>query len=169
MHFSLDLLEALVYTSPMDTVDYKKILKVASKEYEQLLKKREVLDLEIAKKDQFIRATTNMLPEKDRKNYEMFLLPRFVHEMGLTSSIRKVLQDKREWLTATAVRDALTQAGFDFSKYKTNPLASVHAILRRLKERDVESTYIDGVMAWKWKVSSAAKSILQSNWEEGYK
>jgi hypothetical protein len=57
-----------------------------------------------------------------------------------------------DWLTVTNVRDRLNKAGFDFSTYSSNPLASISAILRRMKPEEIESTVADGgVAAYRWK------------------
>lgn len=136
----------------MADVDYKAILKQAFDEYGRLLAERENLDLEIAKQFQFIRATTNMLADEERDEYERAIAKLALENVGLTEAIRRILQAApSRWHTAVDVRDKLVSSGFDFASYKANPLASVHSVLKRLKPTEAENTTIDGVMAWRWK------------------
>jgi len=139
-------------------LDYTKILDKTILEYEDLRAKRDELDMQIAKKFQFIRATLNLLPDEERRRYDVLLFLGRPEEHGPTLAIKKILQNTpTRWMTATQVRDMLIVNGFDFSQYKSNPLASVHSILKRLgQEKDVESTMVDGVMAWRWKGTASA-------------
>jgi hypothetical protein len=134
----------------MAPIDYEALLTQAFSEYGEMLENRQALDLEIAKKRQFIKATMNMLPDDAREAFNA-VLENYGGELGLTDAIRKVLQtEPKKSFTATEVRDKLKKSGFDFSSYKANPLASIHAVLKRLKPEEVESTDIDGVAAWRW-------------------
>ena len=134
----------------MATIDYLTILMQAFDDYDGLLKDRQNLDLELAKKRQFIKATLNMLDDNDKECFSS-IFDDIGGELGLTDAIRKVLQkESKKSFTATEVRDKLKESNFDFSSYKTNPLASIHAILKRLKPEEVEGTDIDGVAAWRW-------------------
>lgn len=135
----------------MTPIDYKALLQQALSDYGKLLADRQELDLELAKKKQFIRATMNMLPDEDREEFNVAFEVLMGDSLGLTDAIRRVLQsDPKKPFTATEVRDRLKNAKFDFSSYKTNPLASIHAVLKRLKPEEVEATEIDGVAAWRW-------------------
>jgi hypothetical protein len=135
----------------MAPIDYKTLLEQAFAEYGAMVLDRQALDLNIAKKKQFIKATMNMLPDEDRAALEEALDKLSGESLGLTDAIRKVLQNEpKKSFTATDVRDKLKKSSFDFSSYKTNPLASIHAVLKRLKPEEVETTEIDGVAAWRW-------------------
>ena len=70
---------------------------------------------------------------------------------GFTDAIRKCLRTSLEPLTPAEIKAMLPSVGFDLSGY-SNPLASVHTILKRLaKTEDVESvTCQDGKTAYKW-------------------
>lgn len=132
--------------------DYKTILRQAMEEFDSLLKERQELDLKIAQKEQFIRATMYQLPDAERKTVEDWFNSLNTGIAGLSVSIRKVLASSpKKFHTATEVRDALVKQGFDFGNYSSNPLASVHSSLKRLKPEEVETTTIDGVMAWRAK------------------
>lgn len=109
------------------------------------------------KLEQLIAATANMLPDELKENTlkrisAMQQLYR-VREYGLTEAIRVALESKvGQWLTVSSVRDQLLALGFDFSNYTSNPLASISAVLRRMKDEEVETTTVDGgVAAYRWK------------------
>src|SRR5450759_3368247 len=123
-------------------VEYTKILDDTIAEYEDLRAKRDEIDIQIAKKYQFIRATLNLLPDAERKRYDARLFLGRQEEHGPTVAIKQILPNHpTRWMTATQVRDRLVATGFDFSHYKSNPLASVHSILNRLgREEEIEST-----------------------------
>jgi hypothetical protein len=145
----------------MAPIDYKTLLAHAFEVYGNLLQDRQNLDLELARQKQFIKATMNMLPDEDREVFNL-ILENYGGELGLTDAIRKVLQNNpKKSFTATEVRDKLKEAKFDFSSYKANPLASIHAVLKRLKAEEVESTEIDGVAAWRWVGETSA---VYPNW-----
>ena len=94
----------------------------------------------------------NMLSDEDRASFDTALEALSeLENVGLTDSIRRVSESSpKKSFTATEVRDVLKKAGFDFSSYKANPLASIHSVLKRLKPDEVEATDIDGVAAWRW-------------------
>lgn len=133
-------------------IDYKAVLLQAIIEFRELLKRRQELELKLAQKEQFVRATMYQLPDEDRARFEDLLDTIAAGSAGLSASIRAILSgNPRKWHTATQVRDALKKSGFDFGNYASNPLASVHSALKRLKTEDAEMTTVDGVMAWRWK------------------
>ena len=51
----------------------------------------------------------------------------------MTDSIRSILAQAGKPLTAAEIRDRLEAIGFDMASY-SNPLATIHTILRRLTE-----------------------------------
>jgi hypothetical protein len=60
---------------------------------------------------------------------------------GLTDTIRAILTEAGEPLTATEIRVKLEAKGIDMKSY-SNPLANIHTILRRLTEaKAVETTH----------------------------
>lgn len=60
---------------------------------------------------------------------------------GLTDSVRAILTEAGEPLTASEIRDRLEAKGLDMKSY-SNPLANVHTILRRLTDaKAVETTH----------------------------
>jgi hypothetical protein len=135
-------------------IDYKAVLTQALDEFGAVLKERQELDLKVAQKLQFIRATMNQLPDDEVSQFEDCLQKLASGSAGLSDSIRMVLQENlRKWHTAAQVRDALIKSGFDFGNYASNPLASVHSTLKRLKPEEAETHTVDGVMVWRWKAT----------------
>ena len=96
----------------------------------------------------------NQLPEQEVAAFEDELQRLVAGGAGLSDSVRTALSKNRKlFMTATAVRDEMKRAGFDFGNYSSNPLASVHSVLKRLKPDEVDRQVVAGVMAWRWKKS----------------
>src|SRR5262249_30273560 len=74
---------------------------------------------------------------------------------GLTEAVKDALKlatISRGFVTATQVRDHLLKAGFDFSRYSSNPLASVNTTLRRFKADEIETSETEsGVTCYRWR------------------
>lgn len=154
----------------MTKTDYMSIVSTALENLKKLQDQRGTIDVEIAKLEQFITATANLLPEEKRQlvidTMESIQELYRLRETGLTDAIRAVLRNSAgKWLTVANVRDHLVSARFDFSSYTANPLASISTTLRRMKSEDIETTNVDGsVTAYRWKgeksVSLSSGSVL---------
>lgn len=147
------------------TPNYIALILNAFKKIEELQAKRDKLDAEMVKQEQFISATANFLPDNERD----VVMDRMrsgqtlqkIRESGLTDAIRIVLKKATESLTTAQVRDRLIQLGFDFAFYSTNPLASISTTLRRMKDEDVETRITgDGVATYRW-IGPLGPSLLQ--------
>src|ERR1035438_6007069 len=93
-----------------------------------------------------IRATANLLPDEERK-HELLLLDFFKHPTNVTEAVRLALylaKLKGERLTPLQIRELAESRGFNFSEY-TNPMASIHTILRRMREADPPTVDLDDV------------------------
>jgi hypothetical protein len=135
----------------MNNADYKALAEREFLELGHLVQQREDLELSISKKIQFIRAIVNMLPDDERVSFDQRIEIIGAEREGLTDAVKGALQaTPGQWHTATQVRDKLKGSNFDFSRYTANPLASIHAVLKRLKPPDFENTNLDGVMAWRF-------------------
>jgi hypothetical protein len=139
----------------MTDADYRRVLEGAFQKFAAKFRQREELDADLLKLRQFIHATVNMLPDEDRRDYEAQLEALANQMTGLTEAVRDVLKlasVSGGFVTATQVRDHLLKANFDFSRYSSNPLASVNTTLKRFKEDEVETTQTeDGVAAYRWR------------------
>lgn len=139
--------------------DYKSILRQALDEWIDLECKRQNIELELANKLQFIRATFNLLPDADKPEFDTLVRSFSAQPGGITLAIRRILQDNAgQWHTATVMRNKLVESGFDFSDYRANPLATIHAVLKRSRPEEIEAIKIDGVMAWRWKADVPKRS-----------
>jgi len=139
----------------MNTTEYKSIIAKELREYADLIHRQYEIGAEMERKLQLIRATINMLPDAEQAVFveKVRELATSIEAEGLSAAVRRILQESRgDWHTATNVRDKLVSCGFDFSNYTSNPLSSIHAILKRLKPPEVEMTNLEGgVMAWRWR------------------
>ena len=101
--------------------DYRRALDAALREYETLSAERATLDDRLAQLRHSIAALTKLC------GYEPSV------PLGLTDACRLVLRNAVTPLTALEVRDRLAAIGIDLDKY-SNPLASIHTVLKRLHE-----------------------------------
>ncbi len=138
----------------MDDPNYIAVLSDTLTKLGTIGKEMARLEVEAAKLRQLFAATLNMLPDDQRSEYlavfrelgEQFN----ANEASLKRAIHHVLLGAHpSYLTATIVRDRLQANGFDFTEYKSNPLASVSSTLRRAKAGEIESTQIEGVTAYR--------------------
>src|SRR5437867_1390614 len=135
--------------------DYKSILTRALDEWFELDCKRQDIELAQASKLQYIRAPYNLPSDKDKPEFEHRVRSFSAQPGGITLAVHRVLQESPgQWHTATLMRDKLIDSGFDFSNYRANPLASIHAVLKRSRPEQIEALKIDGVMAWRWKADA---------------
>jgi hypothetical protein len=164
---ALTFLMDIVYTPVMDKnkpIDYMRLVQKEYIKLQKLLDERDELDLQIAKSRQLVAATANMLDDKHRdsvlKNMALIQQGRLLAETSLTEGIRQILQKHAGvWLTVTQTRDRLEVAGFDFSGYRSSPLASISTTLKRFSSFEVERGEFDGVAAYRWIEKDGAKPL----------
>lgn len=133
--------------------NYRELLVEALEKFGILSRQREEIEAEIIKLRQFIYAAVNMLSDSERPYFDSALVELTAENGGLTDAVREALKlatQRKTHFTAAQVRDQLVMAGFDFSQYSSNPLASVNTTIKRLKPSDVESITVDGVAAYCW-------------------
>jgi len=96
---------------------------------------RRVVDQKIDDLRDLIRANANFLPEPERAaellSLEMLKIPTTIAEAIKIALF--VAYTRKERLTANQLKEHAEERGFDFSGY-TNPMASVHTILKRMRE-----------------------------------
>jgi hypothetical protein len=144
----------------MNDTDYKAILDDAFIKLGLAIRQRDAAEVEIAKQKQFALATMNMLSDEERQSFREKLMEinqrSEARSSGLTEAIRKILEESgRKWRTVAEVRTLLMESGFDFSAYTANPLASISTTLRRMTPNEVEMTTVEGVTAYRLKVSKS--------------
>jgi len=98
-------------------------------EKQQLLREIENRDQQLAALGQTMRAIAPLAGEQPPDPSEDCDSP----PGGMTDSIRAILNRSHEALTASEVRESLESIGFDMKSY-SNPLATIHTVLRRLTE-----------------------------------
>src|SRR5207244_1255828 len=73
-------------------------------------------------------------------------------DTSLTTTVKSTLMASGGWMTVAMIRDKLKETGFDFSEYKSNPLASVSSTLKRFTSADgIEVADVAGVTAYRYK------------------
>jgi hypothetical protein len=105
----------------MSKDDYRRALDAAVREYEKLSAERAELDGRLAQLKHSIAALTKLC------GYEPTV------PLGLTDACRLIVRNAVTPLTALEVRDRLAAIGVDLGKY-SNPLASIHTVLKRMHE-----------------------------------
>lgn len=135
----------------MDQKHYRKTVTFYSLALHKLLDQRDQLNRKIEHTAELISANANFLPEEERAAQLQKLAEMVAGPPGFTDSVRQVLRNvPSQALTAKEVRDLLRGAGFDLSSY-TNPLASIHTILKRLAERgEVVVSESKGEVRYRW-------------------
>jgi hypothetical protein len=146
----------------MTSGEYRVVLDRAISRLTELEKQKQELEVESEKVTQFIFATMNMLGDTERQDFINYLVEEYKSgqkiEESLTDAIREFLFSKpKQWFTVAQVRDALVASGFDFTKYLSNPLASVSTTLKRLVPKDAERNEIDGVNAFRARNTKSAR------------
>ena len=116
---------------------YEEIVRTSLQRFRDLYDRREEIDVELVKLRQFLYATLNMVPEKQKAKWRNEIdaaVNRFtVNAASLADSIRKIISDHPNMIyTVGGIKEALGEAGFDFSSYTSNPLSSVSTTLRRM-------------------------------------
>jgi len=96
-------------------------------ELAKLYEKRQNLDIGIAKQQQRVSALALLANEANETFGKMAL--------GLTAACRAAFRAAGpQGLMPTELRDSLKRMGFAVHKYN-NPMASIHAVIRRLEEK----------------------------------
>ncbi len=115
---------------------YRKQIFDAWRELHIALSMQRTLQQRINDLRELIRANANFLPSGERQT-ELVLLDVFRPPTNIAEAVRIALivakAEKKTGLTPVQVREKAETRGFDFSEYN-NPLASIHTILRRMKE-----------------------------------
>ncbi len=139
---------------------YRATVLLCSLRLHKLLAKREKLNLEIGRVSDLLTANANFLPEQERAVQLQQLEQLVADPPGFTDSIRNVLKaHPAHPVSATDVRDMLAKAGFNLSAY-SNPLASIHTILKRLAERGELTTSVKNEQTYyRWKTDVPRKGL----------
>jgi hypothetical protein len=159
--------------------DYKRSLELAKAELGELHAEKTKLTERISDIDSHINEITEGIKGLARLcdqqvTREMLSgngLPLASGKVGLNDAVRFALQTSKRELTPLEVRERLRSLGFDMSKYKSEFMATLHTVLKRLDtiHREVDKVPTsDGKTAYKWitETDKAAELILSVSGDE---
>ena len=138
--------------------DWKQLIEDSQKEIESLEVQREGIDRRIGQLKKIIMAAEPMLPEAQSSG--SWLLAE-IELGGITNGCRRVLEASGEWMSPLAVRHTLESNGLDLRTQK-NAMASVHAVLKRLKEKGevITRTGDDGGTYYRWRNTARRRGFI---------
>jgi hypothetical protein len=136
----------------MDLTHYRSSIVLSTHRLKKLIADRDKLELEIERTGEYIKANANFLPDAEREAQLKKLEQLIAQPPGFTDAVRIVLSKNQGYsTTAIGVRELLVKSGFPLSGY-SNPLASIHTILKRLADRgEVDTETVGGEMYYHWK------------------
>ena len=114
---------------------FRKQIAEAQSSIHTLYSLRRVLDDRISDLRDLVRANANFLPAEER-SAELVALHMLKVPENITEAVKIslfVAGARKQRLTPIQVKESAQERGFDFSTY-TNPMASIHSILKRMKE-----------------------------------
>jgi hypothetical protein len=101
------------------------------------------------------------LTENEEEMKYLEQLDEILKPEGFTEAIRKVLRSTKEYLTPAEVKERLPIAGFFLTEY-SNPLASIHTILKRLhKANEVTLGAKDGKASYQWRPKGLLAAVTE--------
>ncbi len=135
----------------MDINRYRRAITLQHYSLRKLVAERDKTNLEIERAAEHIKANANFLPDAERAEELRKLEQVIAGPPGFTDAVRNVLRNNPGYsATATRVRDMLISSGFNLNSY-SNPLASIHTILKRLAERgEADPTINNGEVYYRW-------------------
>jgi hypothetical protein len=123
---------------------FRKQIAQAQSSIHQLYAIKRVTDTKIADLRDLVRANANFLPAEERGAellaLEMLKVPETIAEAVKIALF--VARSRKLSLTPIQIKEIAQERGFDFSPY-SNPMASVHSVLKRMKEADPPEVEFD--------------------------
>jgi hypothetical protein len=126
---------------------YRKSFSELLHEIDVLVARRDKLDVQITNLKTLAEATYELMDGKEQAAYSEALKELHKSDQSLTEEIRRVLLLSAP-VTPTEIRDHLVRSGYDFSRYQSNPLVSIHSTLNRIKDELEIVTREDGTKAY---------------------
>lgn|GEM_PF-3132528 len=122
----------------MTNQDYERALQAAHKELAEIATERAKLDARIIRLTKTIDTLKSLIRGDSEDSDEAAVIAALpdIERLGITDAIREIVWNNAAPMTPPQVKDALLLAGFEKLREYSNPLAAVHAVLRRLKESD---------------------------------
>lgn len=150
--------------------EYLKIFIAHMDKFRVLEQKRDQITHEMRRVHQMAKAALAMMPDAERLAMAERLKQWELPMEGLTQAIRNVLfkafkdakRGDQVWMNPKQIQEALEQAGYDFSAYKSNPLISVHGILKRLEKKEVQCREMpDGSTGYRASTKDLAARLIK--------
>ncbi len=139
--------------------EYTEIADRQWEKIDKLTEERERIDRDLKNARELLKAAVNAMSDEEKGPYIASLTDVAIEQHGLTYTIRLVLQGEYRFFTPVQVKERMEQIGYDFSAYKSNPLSSIHSVLKRFKRTEVDTLNLkDGGTAYRWRVKKARKS-----------
>lgn len=132
--------------------EYSEIVDRQIEKITKLIEDKQRIEREIRNANELAKAAIKAMPDEEKGPYLQTFANFALEQYSLTVTIRKILQDYAHWLTPIEVKNELDKRGYDFSSYKSNPLSSIHSILKRFKPSEVETMALaTGGTTYRWK------------------
>jgi hypothetical protein len=125
----------LFVVADMLTSPEKSLITTYLKQLAELNSQRSQLESQMVRIETSIRSILALSDDEYEVVPFLERLDEITKPEGFTDAIRKVLRMSNEALTAGEIRDRLPQVGFALESY-SNPLASIHTILKRLAKTE---------------------------------
>ena len=109
----------------------KKMIELQLQKLGDAVFERQKIEEKISRHEAAIRGILALVEDEKELLSYLERLEDTIRPAGFTNAVRDVLQRTTEKLTATEVKDHLSQSGFNVDGY-SNPLASIHTVLKRL-------------------------------------
>jgi hypothetical protein len=151
------------------TTDYLRVFTEFMRRRAELTRQRDQTEVELARLKQSILDVFQLLPEDQQKSYQKAIDDMEGEGSSLLGAIKLVFSThKREWLTASDVRDYLIKTGFDLRRYKANPLAAINTTLKRMVPAYLENKTSDTSRLYRRRLTllediAASENVLAAN------
>lgn len=138
--------------------EYKEIANRHFKKLGELAEEKRRIEREMKNTSGLIKAVLNMMTDEEKGPYLLELRAYEMKDASLTQAIRNLLQSTDRYLVPTIIKQLLEEKGYDFSQYTSNPLSTIHTILKRFKTSEVDKVVMpDGSAGYKWKKQRVRK------------
>jgi hypothetical protein len=137
---------------------FRKQIAEAQAQLYQFWQVRKALDSKMEDLRQLVRANANFLPDWERRA-ELLCLDMMKIPTTISEAVKAALfvaGARNERLTPPQIKELAEERGFDFSGY-TNPLASIHTILKRMRELNPPEVEYD----------ESSGTYLSTSWPSG--
>jgi hypothetical protein len=136
--------------------DYANIFLDQLRSLEKLLEEQQRLRQRLEKHQHMIAATFDLMDEKEKSIFSEAFVKVQRSEQSLTEDIRFLLtKAERDYLTAGQLREQLVDCGYDFTRYRSNPLTSIYSTLHRMRAELEVVTLQDGSKAYRLRPAPA--------------